>query len=38
MATLTHKNVYMEMLETSAHTLQESTTVWHSQMAGMAVG
>jgi len=30
--------VYMEMLETSAHTVQEPAAVWHSQMAGMAVG
>ena len=33
---ITH--VYMEMLETSADTLQEPATVWHSQVAGMAVG
>ena len=35
MAAQPHTNVYMEMLETSADTLQESTTVWHSKMAGM---
>ena len=33
-----HTYVYMEMLETSADTLQEPATLWHSQMAGMAVG
>ena len=31
-------HVYMEMLETSADTLQEPTKMWHRQMAGMAVG
>ena len=38
MAAQSHTHVYMEMLETSANTLQESTTMWHPQMAGMAVG
>ena len=33
-----HTHVHMEMLETSADTLQESATVWHRQMAGMAMG
>lgn len=37
MAAQPHTHVYMEMLETSADTLQEPTTMWHSQVAGMAV-
>jgi len=38
MAAQSHTHVYMEMLETSANTLQESATMWHYKMAGMAVG
>jgi len=33
-----HTHVYMEMLETSADTLQEPATMWHREMAGMAMG
>jgi len=33
-----HTHVYMEMLETSANTLQESAKMWHFKKAGMAVG
>ena len=38
LAAQSHTHVYMEMLETSANTLQESATMWHYKMAGMAVG
>ena len=38
MVTQSVAHVYMEMLETSADTLQKSTKMWHSQVAGMAVG
>ena len=31
-------SVYMEMLETSANTPQESAKMWHLKTAGMAVG
>ena len=36
MAAQSHTHVHMEMLETSADTLQKSTTMWHHKTAGMA--
>ena len=38
MVTLSHKNVYMEMLETSTHTLQEPAKMRHSEVASVAMG
>ena len=38
MVAQSHTYVYMEMLETSADTLQESATMWHSEVAGMTMG
>ena len=38
MVAQSHTHVYMEMLETSADTLQEPAKMRHSEMAGMAVG
>jgi hypothetical protein len=38
MVAQSHTHVYMEMLETSADTLQEPATMWHREMAGMAMG
>ena len=38
MATQSLTHVYMEMLETNSDTPQKSTKMWHSQVAGMAVG
>jgi len=38
MATQSHPHVYMEMLEAGTHTLQELAEVWHSKVAGLAMG
>jgi hypothetical protein len=38
MVAQSHTHVYMEMLETSADTLQEPTTMWHCEMASVAMG
>lgn len=38
MATQSNPHVYMEMLETGTHTLQELAGIWYRQVTGMAMG
>ncbi len=38
MVSQTHKVLYLEMLETCQHPIQEPYEVWHQQMVGMAMG
>ena len=38
MATQSNPHVYMEMLETGTHSLQESSEVRHTEVAGLAMG